>query len=105
MSASPPNERTSAGGPDMSEMCRYCCKSRWSAALLNPCCAFVPDLESIFRDEMLKILLQQYLPFPDLRSRSKERHYSICSSARSRNDSGIVSPRALAVLILMISSN
>jgi hypothetical protein len=32
------------------------------AGLLNRCCAFVPDLESMFRDEMLKILLQQYLP-------------------------------------------
>jgi hypothetical protein len=30
--------------------------------LLNRCCAFQPDLESIFLAEMLKILLQHNLP-------------------------------------------
>ena len=37
--------------------------------------------------------------------RSKKHRHSINSSARSRNDSGIVSPIALAVLRLMTSSN
>jgi hypothetical protein len=36
--------------------------------------------------------------------RSKQHSYSITSSARARNDSGIVSPIALAVLRLMINS-
>jgi hypothetical protein len=35
-------------------------------ALLNRCCAFVRDLESMSRDGMLKILLQQYLPRGDI---------------------------------------
>jgi hypothetical protein len=29
-------------------------------AFLDRCCAFAPDLESMLRDKMLKILLQQY---------------------------------------------
>jgi hypothetical protein len=33
---------------------------------LNRCCAFVRDLESMLRDGMLKILLQQYLPQADI---------------------------------------
>jgi len=37
-----------------------------SAALLNRFCVFVRGLESMFRDEMLKILLQQYLPSADI---------------------------------------
>jgi hypothetical protein len=36
--------------------------------LLNLCCAFVRDFDSMLRAEMLKILLQQYLPEADLRS-------------------------------------
>jgi len=52
---------------------RYCCKSRQAGAIeicnnrigarasLNRYCAPAPDLESMLRDEMLKILLQQYL--------------------------------------------
>jgi hypothetical protein len=36
---------------------------------------------------------------------SKRHRYSIISSARSKNDSGIVSPSALAVLRLTTSSN
>jgi hypothetical protein len=45
------------------------------AALLNRCCAFVPDLESMFRDEMLKILLQQYRPDSDLQRCPLYRRY------------------------------
>jgi hypothetical protein len=41
------------------------CNNRIGArASLNRCCALAPDLESMLRDEMLKILLQQYLPQP-----------------------------------------
>jgi hypothetical protein len=35
-------------------------------APLNRCCAFAPDLESMLRDKMLKILLQHNLPHPDI---------------------------------------
>jgi hypothetical protein len=35
-------------------------------APLNRCCAFAPDLESMLRDKMLKIRLQQYLPQADI---------------------------------------
>jgi hypothetical protein len=39
------------------------CNDRIGArAFLNRCCAFAPDLESMLRDKMLKIFLQQYLP-------------------------------------------
>jgi hypothetical protein len=33
-------------------------------APLNRCCAFAPDLESMSRDRMLKMLLQQYRHIP-----------------------------------------
>ena len=43
------------------------CNDRIGArAFLNRCCAFAPDLESMLRDKMLKILLQQYLPIGDI---------------------------------------
>jgi hypothetical protein len=43
------------------------CNDRIGArAFLNRCCAFAPDLESMLRDKMLKILLQQYLHERDL---------------------------------------
>src|SRR5262245_4625979 len=39
------------------------CNNRIGASIvLNRCCSFMLDLESIFRDQMPKILLQQYLP-------------------------------------------
>src|SRR5262249_25591709 len=39
------------------------CNNRIGASvLLNRCCSFVPDLESMFRDQMQKILLQHNLP-------------------------------------------
>src|SRR5262249_4527234 len=38
------------------------CNNRIGASvLLNRCCSFVPDLESMFRDQMQKILLQHNL--------------------------------------------
>jgi hypothetical protein len=46
------------------EICNY---RIGAPVLLNRCCAFQPDLESIFLAEMLKILLQHNLPIPDLR--------------------------------------
>jgi hypothetical protein len=39
------------------EICNY---RIGAPVLLNRCCAFQPDLESIFLAEMLKILLQHY---------------------------------------------
>src|SRR5262249_23850731 len=42
------------------------CNNRIGASvLLNRCCSFVPDLESMFRDQMQKILLQHNLPIGD----------------------------------------
>src|SRR5262245_46478903 len=41
------------------EICNY---RIGAPVLLNRCCAFQPDLESIFLVEMLKILLQHNLP-------------------------------------------
>src|SRR5262245_17404689 len=55
-------------GPDASSRRRHTiCLSDWSSDvcssdLLNRCCAFVRELESMCRDKMLKILLQQNLP-------------------------------------------
>src|SRR5262245_2265355 len=45
------------------EICNY---RIGAPVLLNRCCAFQPDLESIFLAEMLKILLQHNLPRGDL---------------------------------------
>src|SRR5262249_30886015 len=43
------------------------CNNRIGASiLLNHCCSFVLDLESMFRDQMPKILLQQYRHKADL---------------------------------------
>src|SRR5262245_47666239 len=44
------------------EICNY---RIGAPVLLNRCCAFQPDLESIFLAEMLKILLQHNLPTTD----------------------------------------
>jgi hypothetical protein len=53
------------------------CNNRIGAPVpLRRCCAFVPDLESMFRDEMLEILLQQYLPEAD--SCTAQMHSSRC---------------------------
>jgi hypothetical protein len=51
-----------------SELCEIeICNNRIGAPiLLNRCCAFQPDLESIFLAEMLKILLQHNRHFSDL---------------------------------------
>src|SRR5262245_61259477 len=48
------------------EICNY---RIGAPVLLNRCCAFQPDLESIFLAEMLKILLQHNLPIGDIRSK------------------------------------
>jgi hypothetical protein len=43
------------------------CNNRIGAPIfLNRCCAFQPELESIFLAEMLKILLQHNLPISDI---------------------------------------
>src|SRR5262245_35756842 len=47
------------------EICNY---RIGAPVLLNRCCAFQPDLESIFLAEMLKILLQHYPPLCGLKS-------------------------------------
>src|SRR5262245_8440694 len=45
------------------EICNY---RIGAPVLLNRCCAFQPDLESIFLAEMLKILLQHNLPLAEI---------------------------------------
>src|SRR5215471_14905377 len=47
------------------EICNY---RIGAPVLLNRCCAFQPDLESIFLAEMLKILLQHNRPLCGLKS-------------------------------------
>ena len=80
------------------------CNNRIGASvLLNRCCSFVPDLESIFRDQMPKILLQHNLPQADLRTAAINPRYSITSSARASSDGGTSRPSAFAVLRLMTS--
>src|SRR5262249_18065189 len=49
------------------------CNNRIGASvLLNRCCSFVPDLESMFRDQMQKILLQHNLPKAAVTHRSNK---------------------------------
>src|SRR5262249_2401028 len=56
------------------------CNNRIGASvLLNRCCSFVPDLESMFRDQMQKILLQHNLPQADSCTATNSR-YPITSS-------------------------
>jgi hypothetical protein len=50
------------------------------------------------------LALGSYVPLPDLIRCSKERRYSITSSARTSRAAGTVTPSALAVLRLMNSS-
>src|SRR5262245_29066456 len=85
------------------EICNY---RIGAPVLLNRCCAFQPDLESIFLAEMLKILLQHNLPTPAASRCSNLRHpnYSITSSARARRVGGTSRPSALAVLRLTTNS-
>src|SRR6516164_1315936 len=71
------------------EICNY---RIGAPVLLNRCCAFQPDLESIFLAEMLKILLQHNLPQADLSNRSKAAPYSITSSARASSVGGTSRP-------------
>src|SRR6516225_10054216 len=80
------------------EICNY---RIGALVLLNRCCAFQPDLESIFLAEMLKILLQHNLPEPDLMQCSKQHRYSITSSAVASSVGGLSSP---SVLIFAIGS-
>src|SRR5262249_34335012 len=66
------------------------CNNRIGASvLLNRCCSFVPDLESMFRDQMQKILLQHNLPKAAVSNRSKVGPHSITSSARASSDGAI----------------
>src|SRR5262249_1769029 len=52
------------------------CHNRIGApVLLDRCCAFQPDLESIFLAKMLKILLQHYLPVSDIFSAANSGHW------------------------------
>src|SRR5262249_1581520 len=68
------------------------CNNRIGApVLLDRCCAFQPDLESIFLAEMLKILLQHYLPLADICVAAKFTH-SITSSARASSVAGTSRP-------------
>jgi hypothetical protein len=47
----------------------------------------------------------RFVPKADILRCSKERRYSITSSARTSNEGGMVIPRALAVLRLISKSN
>jgi hypothetical protein len=59
------------------------CNDRIGArAPLNRCCAFAPDLESMLRDKMLKILLQHNRHISDLRLRPSD----VCYWGKLRND-------------------
>jgi hypothetical protein len=73
---------------------------------LNQHCASAADLASMLRTGTPKIVLQQYRPQPDSCTAAKEayHYYSISSSARAYSVSGMVRPRALAVLRLMTKS-
>jgi hypothetical protein len=73
--------------------------------LLNQCCALAPDLESILRARMRKIVLQHNRPLPDSCTAAKQKLYSITSSAIESSDGGTVRPSSLAVCALMTSSN
>src|SRR5262245_48113167 len=62
------------------EICNY---RIGAPVLLNRCCAFQPDLESIFLAEMLKILLQHNLPLADACSPcSRNEIYGISTADR-----------------------
>jgi hypothetical protein len=53
------------------------CNNRIGApVLLSRCCAFMPNLESMFRDKMPKILLQQYLPKPLIAETAAEQSWN-----------------------------
>src|SRR5262245_60169745 len=67
------------------EICNY---RIGAPVLLNRCCAFQPDLESIFLAEMLKILLQHNLPKADSCTAAKS--ISIRSPCRHTNIGPIV---------------
>src|SRR5262245_54620746 len=84
------------------EICNY---RIGAPVLLNRCCAFQPDLESIFLAEMLKILLQHNLPVPDSCGAANYHAYSITSSASDIRLSEILRPSVFAVLRLMTTSN
>src|SRR5262249_48004519 len=83
------------------EICNY---RIGAPVLLNRCCAFQPDLESIFLAEMLKILLQHNLPQAAVSNRSKAAYYSITSSATSYRLRGTSRPSTFAVLRLITIS-
>jgi hypothetical protein len=78
---------------------------KWNFATINPegpsrsLLRVHSDLESMCRDEMLKILLQQYRPkqLSIQRQGAIVMSYSITSSARVRNVSGMVNPIVFAV--------
>src|SRR5262245_64248722 len=62
------------------------------------------DLESMCRDKMLKILLQQYLPLAAVSKRINTARYSTTSSsARASSVAGTSMPSALAVFGLTTS--
>ena len=72
--------------------------------LLYQCCALAPNLKSILRARMRKIVLQHNLPQADICSAAKRPRHSITSSARRRMDVGNSMPIAFAVLRLITVS-
>src|SRR5262245_38567451 len=78
------------------EICNY---RIGAPLLLNRCCAFQPDVESIFLAKSLNILLQHYLSIGDLTHCSKPSGYSMSSSAMASTFGGTVRPSTLAVFV------
>src|SRR5262249_47999401 len=70
------------------------CNNRIGASvLLNRCCSFVPDLESMFRDQMQKILLQHNRHKADMRV--------VALDVRLRGQSGHSPRRARSPLLML----
>jgi hypothetical protein len=61
-------------------------------------CPRIPDISGV-------LLIRRDVPQAAVSNRSKPTLYSITSSARAKNASGIVKPIAFAVLTLTASSN
>ena len=72
-------------------------QSNRSARFSESTLRLAPNLESILRARMRKIVLQHNLPGADMRSAAKPHCYSITSSAATSSLSGTVSPSILAV--------
>src|SRR6516165_11119001 len=75
------------------EICNY---RIGAPVLLNRCCAFQPDLESIFLAEMLKILLQHNLPEAVIRSPRRRKRTLLIRGALLSEDPRSSASRLIA---------